>query len=263
MEKRLTAGESMSAHQENSSHDEAALLLPWYANGTLEGREKMLVEEHVRSCIVCRRALSAEYRTLDVFRNESPLDQSVQAGFERLHDRIVARHPSRLRSRLARLSSMAGSSFMNMFRSFPGERLRPALIAAPLVLVTVGFGLMHLAGERQWFNGGPIYTDAATATEGYRTLSSPSAEVANADDVHVIFARYTSTETIHNLLKAIPARIVAGPDNTGVYTVRLTSVSGKSERQAAIAKLRNQPKVIFAEAAQPMSVSGPGRVHTQ
>jgi hypothetical protein len=78
------------------------------------------------------------------------------------------------------------------------------------------------------------------------------------DDVNVIFARYTSTEKIESSLKAVPARIISGPDYTGVYIVRLENVNNEKERKAAIIKLRNEPHVIFAEAAQPLSVPKQG-----
>ena len=47
-----------SVIQEHSVHREVALLLPWYVNGALDGSERLRVERHVHSCILCRRELA-------------------------------------------------------------------------------------------------------------------------------------------------------------------------------------------------------------
>jgi hypothetical protein len=264
----LIAGEHMSAQAENSTHDEAFLLLPWYANGTLDGSQKRLIDEHARSCIVCRRALSAEYRTLDVFRSESPLDQSIQAGFERLHNRITAGTPSPAKSQSVRPANTNWTpwkSLVDMLQAFTGNGLRLALLAAPLAVVAfvaVSVALTYFARE-QYPVGGAGHGNSAAATDGYHTLSNPVVKAANVDDVHVIFTRDTSPTTIEDLLESLPARILAGPDSAGVYTVQLLNVRGDAERQAAITGLRSKPQVMFAEAAQPLSVPSPGQAHPQ
>jgi hypothetical protein len=247
---------------ENSAHDEVSLLLPWYVNGTLGSRQKALVNEHVRSCIACRRELATECRTLDAFRNESPLDHSVIAGFERLHCRITARTAPHSRRSVSAAAGSAWTRVLDVARTFTGARLRTALVAVPLAAIAIAFGLRQIP---QLQSPDRVYVDTGTASavDGYQTLSSPIAGVANPDDVQMIFTRGTSIEAIEGLLESLPAKIVDGPNSAGVYTVRLLDVSAESERQAAILALRDRQEVFFAEPAQPMSVSNPGKAQPQ
>lgn len=241
---------------ESYPHDEVLLLLPWYINDSLGGRQKALVDEHVRSCIVCRRELATEARTLAAFRNESPLDQSVNAGFERLHGRIAARAAHRSRRSIYGTAGLAWTRVLDVARTFSGSRLRTALIALPLVAMAIAFGLTQIQPLQP---PGSEYLDSRTASavDGYQTLSNPIEGVATPDDVQLIFARGTSIGTIEGLLESLPAKIIAGPNGAGVYTVRLLGVSADSERQAVILGLRGRQEVFFAEPAQPMSVSNP------
>jgi hypothetical protein len=224
-------------------HDEVSLLLPWYVNGTLDGKQKELVDGHVHSCLVCRKAFAIERKTLDMFRNESPLDQSVQAGFERLLRSIAAGAPAPSGKSAAWDAGTTWHRVLDWVRSCTSERLRPALVAAPLAVIAILGITLFLSQEQQPVRG------------AYHTLSSPVAGVADPDDIHVIFARGTGSATIDALLNSLPAKIIDGPNGVGVYTVRLLGVASASERQAAILGLRSQPHVIFAEAAQPLSVS--------
>lgn len=45
------------------SHDQIQQLLPWYQNGTLSSRERVIVEKHLSACETCRLCL-AEYGML-------------------------------------------------------------------------------------------------------------------------------------------------------------------------------------------------------
>ena len=248
---------------ENSSHDDVSLLLPWYVNGSLNSSQQTLIEEHVRNCMVCRRELMSERRTLDAFRNENPLDQSVHAGFERLHSRIVACSPAPRRKYRSVAVDLTWDRVLDTVRSFTGARLRLALFAAPLAVIAIAFGLARFPLEQPPGSSGYGYTGAAAATDGYRTLSSPVAGAANLNDVSVIFTTGTSIKAIQGLLESLPAEIVDGPNSADVYTVRLLDISGENERQATILGLRGRQEVSFAEAGQPLSVSHPGEAQLQ
>ena len=242
---------------ENPSHDDISLLLPWYANGSLDSSQKTLVEEHVRYCMSCRRELVTERRTLEAFHHENPLDQSIQAGFERLNRRIVACTPGHGRKYRPAAVHQIWHRLLDTVRSFKGARLRLALVATPLALIAIGFLLTRLPLEQP--SGSDGHNVNGTATGGYQTLSNPVAGVANPDDVLVIFATGTSIETIKELLDSLPAEFIDGPNSAGVYTVRLLDISGEEERQATIVRLRGEREVSFAEAAQPLSLANPGQ----
>lgn len=237
------------AMKEHTVHQELALLLPWYANGALEGSERLRVEQHVRSCILCRRELAFESATLDLFRNENALDQSASAGFEHLRTQIATATPRNSAARralrppvrwLEKLYGMVASPYR-----------RPLLVAVPLALGVVAIGLAMLLPRT-----GADLAVSGTATPDFETLSSEHA-VASPDDINVIFHPGTDAGAIDELLGSLPAEVVRGPNGAGVYTLRLRHMTTAGERQATIVALRNRPEVDFAEAAQPMALTKP------
>ena len=64
------------------NHPEA--LLPWLANGTLEGDELRQVEEHLRSCLVCRQELAELRRLRREVKATSKAPPPGASGLERL-----------------------------------------------------------------------------------------------------------------------------------------------------------------------------------
>jgi anti-sigma factor RsiW len=235
----------------NTEHDEIAVLLPWYVNGSLNTEERIQVDDHVRRCLTCRRELALERRILEAFHSESPLDQSADAAFERLHDRIAGRVRRSGRSRfddlvlaLRRLRAVATG------RTWPG--LRQALIALPVVALVFGLVLVNIESVDVHLTGG-----AGPGERGYHTLSGANSVAANIDDIHVIFARGTDSARITQILQSLDAGIVGEPNSAGAYTVRLSGVKDEREREAALAVLRNQREVVFAEPAQPLAVPEP------
>ncbi len=213
---------------ENFPHDEASLLLPWYVNGSLSGKQKTQVEEHVRGCMVCRRELATERSTLKAFRNESPLDQAVQAGFDRLHSRIATRTSPRSRSLPSAVLRLTWNRIQNMVSPFTGARLTAAMAAVPLVVIAIAFGLTFMPQKQSPGSAGYGSTGSShTPPMAIRPFPVQCPLLAGPDDVSVIFTTGTSIETIEGLLNLLPAKIVAGPNSAGVYTVRLLGVSGE------------------------------------
>jgi len=247
----------MTSHaiSEILSHDQVLLLLPWYVNGSLDQCQHQAVEAHVRSCLTCRRDLATERKTLKAFREESPLDQSIQAGFDRLHRRITASGATRAGTRPARAPRENWNWILNAFKPVRTAKTKAAFVAVPLTALVFAFVLTdHRPGELSGDVGVEL-TGQATSTGAYQTLSSASSGIANPDDLHVIFDLDTSIETIELMLQTLPAEIIAGPNSAGVSTVRLVGVSDPSQREESIRTLRKQTGVVFAEAAQPMGLS--------
>ena len=71
--------------QDVQPHDEAEMLLPWYATGQLEAQDRLVVERHLSSCATCREQLALERRLSREFRGLAP---EVDAGWARLRRRM-------------------------------------------------------------------------------------------------------------------------------------------------------------------------------
>jgi len=199
---------------DDPGHGDVMQLLPWYVNGTLGGAERARVEQHVRECVACRRELESQRRLSEVVRSEAP--------------------PAALAKGLARLSAQIDA--VETSDTPVGTRLawwrRPALLA-PLVLIQ----LVVIATL--------LFVDRPAPVAEYRALSTPAVAGRAQDAVVVIFDPAVTQRRVQELLGALDARIVNGPNAHGAYTLEVPE-----NRQAfALERLRVQPDVRFAQPA--------------
>lgn len=177
----MTAASSMP-------HIRAFELLPWLVNGTLGAPERDAVEEHVRSCIVCRREVKEQHRLYATVRARRTADVSAEAGFDRLDreldDAARARHAWSKRS----------------------SALAPFAVAAAAGIAVLALLL--------WFTPLP-----GLDSNAYSTLATPGR--SNAVLLDVVFAEDTTAAEMQALLDDIGGEIVAGPSDVGRYNVRI------------------------------------------
>jgi hypothetical protein len=192
-------------------HDEAEVLLPWYATGQLEEPDRVRVEDHLASCSDCREQLTLERRMVQEFRGSDP---EMDAGWTRLRSRIEAQtQPPRHLPRET-------TGVWKMFR-------QPAVAA--LAAAQVGF-LVLSAG---------ILLSLSRPT--YHALgSAPAPSTAN---VIVIFRADATEEDIRDALKASGASIVGGPTAADAYLLRVSA----NQRSQALNRLRSDDDVQMAE----------------
>jgi hypothetical protein len=225
----------------HTTHHEVWLLLPWYVNGTLEGRELDLVQQHLQICITCRKELAVQQQLAEAIRHSSIIALSPQVAFSRLRERIVsgAQSPEgqtrwwhRLRSQwlevLARRSSV----------SLP----RRAAIAFSLLLM-IGLAL----AARSWLM-------SLFETPKYYTLAQHnSLSAVGPHDIRVVFVKTADQQQIEQLLRAVRGEVVEGSSSIGVYTVRIGSDNGSSpDLRAVLERLRDHPSVLLAEPGWPI-----------
>ena len=225
----------------HTAHREVWMLLPWYVNGTLEGAEFDLVQQHLRVCITCRKELAEQQRLAEAVGQSSVMDLVPQLSFARLLQRIESEGPqvnrrkmgwSKLRSLWARLSEWLSGALLPQ-RAWIAVSLLVLLLAlAP----AARFWLSSLSREPQ-----------------YHTLANPnSVPAAGSNEIRVVFAKTIDQEQIRQLLLSLHAEIVAGPSSSGAYTVRIaTNDRSNKEMLAALVRLYHHPGVLLAEPAEP------------
>lgn len=197
-------------HSNETPHDGAEELLPWYATGRLDAQDRMTVEQHLSSCAACREQLGFERRLIEEFRSSDP---QVGAGWARLRTRIVPPRHTR--------------------RDIPKNRVRrlvrhpalAALAAAQLGFLVLGAGLL-LQMSRPDYHG----------------LGSPSP--APAADVIVMFRADATLEDVKATLRSANASIVDGPTAADAYLLHVP----ERQRSQALARLRADDDVQMAEA---------------
>jgi hypothetical protein len=206
---------------DDPEHGKAAELLPWLVNDTLRGAERVWVERHLSECVACRSEME-DLRTLQASIAEDDADAVVTHAFSRVSARLDEVEPGPSAKRILRW--IAGQ--WRQTRPW----LRGAVIAqSALLAVLIG----ALLGQ--------------SAPHYYRTLAATPARASAGDQIVVVFNSSLRETELRSLLLDLHARIVDGPSPTGAYTLELT----QGEQWAALAKLRRQQSVVFAEPAPP------------
>ncbi|MBI4695857.1 MAG: hypothetical protein HY749_17765 [Gammaproteobacteria bacterium] len=218
-------------------HDEVIELLPFHANGSLRGDELAAVQSHLGSCLICRRELALEQRTIHAFREGSLVEQSAQVAFQRLMQDVQRNVP--------KVPPTGLETWRDRFEAWWLALIaRPVYALVPLVLaVSVGFAVHHSRGP--------------AAGDDYRALASRSTPVVRraAGDLRVVFTPETDPRTIPALLSSLKLELVTGPNSAGAYTVRLGA--GAGELPDALAGLRAHHEIALAEPASPLAVERP------
>ncbi len=223
-----------------SNHDEIWMLLPWYANGSLEGFERERVKAHAGVCLICRKELAAQALLAKQLEHTPRVEISSKPSFERLMSRI--REEEKVERMEANRVSQAKTN-----QKFNWKQWFDAYFTPQRLTAAFATGLLVIAI--------PFLLNAIQTTGGmtYHTVANPkSLDRFSHNDITVIFADKVAKEEIISLVGSVHASIVDGPSPSGAYTVR---ISGDSNDGGAISQtlsqLRRSKAVIFAEPALP------------
>jgi anti-sigma factor RsiW len=225
--------------------DEAARLLPWFVNGTLPAADRPFVEAHLARCETCRgdAAALAQMRTL--LRSPGQVEHAPHAGLRKLMQRIdtAVALPQAADVPTAAATEAAHAAQPPAGRA-PRHRtvawLAGAVVLQSLALLFVAVGA--------WRGSGPA--DAAP----YRTLTAPPPPPA-PPALRVVFAPSTTVAEVQEMLRAHGLAAQSGPSEAGLFTLVLRAPRAPDvEQAAALARLRADPRVHFAESVRPGDV---------
>jgi hypothetical protein len=202
-------------------HEAARLALPWLANGTLDGAERLGVEAHVAACPECAADLAEERRLHDEMRGAAAV--------------APAPHPVQLTRLWSKIDGLAaptpaprGGRARWPLAGWPGAArwLVAAQAAAIVLLLTLGapFGRERSAD--------------------FRTLAAAPGD-GSTERLRVVFADTLDQRGLRELLLPLGAEIVAGPSPLGVYTLVLPADA--EPIGWVLTHLRARPEVRFVE----------------
>jgi len=192
-------------------HDEAEMLLPWYATGQLEPSDRLLVERHLSSCADCREQLVLERRLVHEFRGYTP---EVDAGWARLRRRM---EPGRTQRDSG---ARAGGRRWSIVR----HPVVAGLAAAQLGVLLIGGTLLF-----------------SMSRPNYQALGSAPAP-ANADLI-IIFRPQATEEKLRSTLRSANASIVEGPTDANAYLLHVPS----EQRLQSLDRLQKDRDVQMAQ----------------
>ena len=203
-----------------AAHRETQDLLPWLANGRLDGAELQRVQAHLDTCATCRADLDALHTLQDVADLPPPV-LDVDKAFARLLPQLDAVAPADAvpvipgwRTRLA---------------ANDGRWLRAAVGLQFCAIVVLGTLLLRPSGDMQM----------AVKDGAYRVLG---AETGADSIVAVTFKPDTPEHELRRIVTASGAHIVGGPTVTGAWML------GSAQAPADVAaRLRTESAVTLAE----------------
>jgi hypothetical protein len=211
------------------THDDVWHVLPFYVNGTLRGQALAHVETHLAACPECRTELATQTQVRDTIVREDVRQESAQASFEQLWDRI-------LEDEAVAEAHAAQAGARNVAPAtprVPANRAMKWLVAAVIV---EGVGLATLSAM--------TWSQTLSGSADYRTLSSQEAPLP-AGQIRAVFSPDLRLGDLQSLLSTSKLSVVGGPTEAGVYTLALDDTSASVN--SALARLRGNASVRFAE----------------
>ncbi len=232
-----------SLQNQSSEHNQVALLLPWYVNKTLNRDEFHLVEQHLKSCLICKIELTNQQKLSVSISQEDLLAPVAHASFLQLKNRI---HNNKTSSKKKSEVHEKLISLRLWFFNLSTKRLisphYPSIVLGSLLLLT--FSLIFPAFDAKKQN----------IANTFQTLSSSKNTAYKHNEIRLIFSNEITQNEILKILQSVQGQIIAGPTAQGVYRVRLGKEEINPENLIkTLSILRDKKQVIFSEPAFTLS----------
>jgi hypothetical protein len=206
------------------THQNVALLLPWFVMATLDADESALVENHLADCAACRRELEW-HRQLRAAQAAPVAPRDVDRAFAALRARMP------VSARAPRVSTWEA---LRTWWHMQGAPLRWALALQPLMIV--GLAVALVVGR-----GAPA---TESAPQIYHALARPAAD-SNGRLV-IVFAPQATQAEMRRVLLASGTRVVDGPTAADAY---ILAVAPEHAAQA-LQQLRAEPSVLMIQSLE-------------
>lgn len=208
-------------------HEQSMLLLPWYVNDTLRGRDAELVLRHLTHCDECQEERDRLYELQQIVREPDVMKQNTDRSFRGILARIDAseRDKASVQDVPVRTHRIPGFS----------AGLTTTALAASVLALVIG-GAQFLSPDR--------------AGDEFQTLSIEPLEPGKYDSGKVKrlvlgFKTPIPAVTLRQALIETGSNIVSGPDENGSYIVELV-VPDETSSDAFLNQLQQIEGVEYA-----------------
>jgi hypothetical protein len=235
-------------------------LLPWYAAGTLRRRDRLRVEQALRS--------DADIaRQLDLVREELAetihFNETLGAPAPCAADRLMAAIDAETLAARKRAPPGALAGWLTGF--FANLSPRTLAMAASFAMLAIALQAVMLVDIFTKPDGSSLqdFSSQGVSSQGSSSQgSSPPGQMAQAPSAQVLgaghgtfamvrFARQASAGEITNFLQNYQATLVDGPTPGGLYRVKVAVTSlAKEEVGRLIARIRQEHVVESAEPSE-------------
>jgi len=197
------------------SHEESWLLLPWLANGRLGGVERARLEQHLRGCAECAREVEVQHLWRSTLTEPERVTYAPGPSFRKLMERIDAEPPQRAVTSMPALRALR----------VPATWRPPGLAWAASFVLCVALGTLAVTAAR-WSQ--PLF----------HTATAPA--VAEPGVLHIAFDRSLPIGEAEQLLLSAGARVVEGPDASGVFGVAPVAPAAPADSAAQLRALADR-----------------------
>ena len=216
---------------------EASRMLPWFLTSRLDRSDTRVVQAHLETCGSCRAELERQRRLRDAMQPDGTVTYAPQAGLQR-----VLSHIDEMERELPAPTVVAARPATDVAARRPGRAQR--WLAAAVVVQAIGLGFL---GSAHWW---PAGRDAAPPD--FHTLTSAPVDPLTGPRIRVVPAPTMTLAEFKTLLESVPAVVIAGPTEAGVYTLAMSaSANDRTVAHATLAdgiqRLRAHPDVLLAE----------------
>jgi len=218
----------MIASDDSARHEEAWQSLPWLANGRLSQAEREKLEPHVRTCAACREELAFQRLLCNVLTEPDRVTYAPGPSFRKLMDRIDGAAPPARETR--EQDQPAATPARRRINNHLSLWRPPGLAWAASFILAIGIGGVATTVYR---SAQPLYT---THTD------LPPARPANV--LRISFDRSVTVGEAEEVLRKTGARVVEGPDSTGILGV---APRNRDEMRALATRLHADPRVRWVE----------------
>jgi hypothetical protein len=231
-------------------HQEVWLSLPWLATGRISQAERDRIEPHVQTCAACRAELALQRLLCNALTEPDRVTYAPGPSFRKLMERIDTTAP-----RTAPAPADRNNKVVTPMRR-PEPRIGlwrpPGLAWAASFVLAVG-----LAGALT-----SVYKSSQPRYATYTT--SPARSAPNV--LHIAFDRSVTVGEAEEALRSTGARIVEGPDSSGIFGIAPSVVAtGEAipehvnhEMHLLSARLRADPRVRWVEPIAEDNTVAPG-----
>jgi anti-sigma factor RsiW len=226
-----------------TNHEESWVLLPWLANGRLSPAERARVEEHLRGCPACAGELAQQRLVCRTLAAPDRVSYAPGPSFRKLMERIDGRAAPRRIDERRTVPVPRASSGLALWRP-------PGLAWAASVLAVIGLAAATTA-TYHW------------SQKPYATLTNTRATMSEPTVLHIALERSVPVGQVEELLRSAGARVVEGPDATGIFGVTPVgpAAPGAQDLRTLAQRLRADARVRWVQplgAAEPRADAAQG-----
>jgi Putative zinc-finger len=215
----------------DGTHERCWQLLPWLVNGTLPADQVESVERHISECPQCASEVRAHRALQEQMRDGDAVLMAPQGSWQKMAERLddeadeVAIRQSARTSRPVRRQTRA-------------TNMLPWAVAAQALIIVGLATTLWLQQPR------------------FITLTSVTDAPIGPGTVRVVFRRDIALAEVNALLRGLPAQIVTGPTEAGVFTLATPKTDDLTRNATTqlLSRLRDDSRVIFAEPALDQAV---------